>query len=72
MSDTPIRDALKKLEHDPLDTAELGVVASREGGVGVAGGVSKGLGKGWSLNAQGQWVHKTGWSLAAVARWKGR
>lgn len=73
MSDTPIRDAIKKLETDPITkTAEFGVVASDAGGVGAAAAVSTTLGKGWSVNAQGQWQHKTGWQLGAVVRWKGK
>jgi hypothetical protein len=70
---TPLRDALKKLETDPTQSAELGVVAYDRGGAGLAGSVSTTLGKGWSLNAEGKWQHRTGWTVAAVARWtKGR
>lgn len=69
-SSSPLKDALQRLESEPItDGAQLGVVADRVGGAGVVGAVSTTLGKGWSLNAKGQWQHKTGWSVAAVARW---
>lgn len=70
---TPLKDALDKLAStSPSQEAEIGLVAERDGGIGVAGRVSTTLGKGWSLDAKGQYVHRTGWTVAAVARWKGK
>jgi len=69
-SQTPIADALQNLTLAPVtDSAEIGAVAADAGGIGVVARVSTTLGKGWSLTAQGQWQHKTGWSVATVARW---
>lgn len=69
-SETPIADALAQLQVSPItDSAEIGAVAADAGGIGVVARVSTTLGKGWSLTAQGQWQHKTGWSVATVARW---
>lgn len=68
---TPIKDALQKLETEPItDTAALGVVGSRDGGFGLAGQVSTTLGKGWSATAAGEWRHRTGWQVIAGATWK--
>lgn len=67
---TPIKDALQKLETDPItDSAEIGVLGSAADGVGIRARVSTTLGKGWSVAADGSWVHRTGWSVAAAARW---
>jgi hypothetical protein len=71
VSDSPLKDALAKIEDLPANEAEIGVVASRDGGVGAFGQVSTTLGKGWSVGARGEIVHRTGWKLAAIARWKG-
>jgi hypothetical protein len=69
VSDTPLADAIAKLEAPPTDNAELGVVASDAGGVGVAGHVTAHVGKGWSVNASGSWQHKSGWRLESIVRW---
>jgi hypothetical protein len=66
---TPIRDALAKLEKTTDTGAEIGAVASDSGGIGVVGRITTGLPKDGTLSAQGQWTTKSGWSVAAVARW---
>jgi hypothetical protein len=69
-SGTPLRDAFQQLGSEPITTsAELGLVADGSRGIGVAGALSTTLPKGWALNGEGRWQHKTGWSIAATARW---
>jgi hypothetical protein len=65
---TPLADA----SNAPTDgrlTATVGVTATDRDGVAVAGTVTGTLGKGWSLDAHGGWVHRTGWQIGATARW---
>jgi hypothetical protein len=72
MSDesTPLKDALQKLSDQPVrESAELGLVADADHGIGAVGRVSATLGKGWSASAEGIWQHKTGWRVIAGAKW---
>lgn len=71
MSDTPIKDSLDKLDTLPQREAEAGLVAREGGNVGAQGSVSVPIGKGWSFGAAGEWMRKTGWSVAAKFGWKG-
>lgn len=66
-SEDAIREAIQQL---PPNQGGIGVVAHR-GDVGVAGSVQKPLGKGWTVNAAGQWMKQTGYSVAAWIGWKG-
>jgi hypothetical protein len=66
--DTPLHDAIAKPIPASLH-AELGVVGSQRDGVGLAGGISGYVGKGVSLDAEGQIHQKSGWKFSTVVRW---
>jgi hypothetical protein len=72
LSDTPLRDAVKKLDTLPSQQAEIGAVATQGGDLGVQGSVRARVGKGWSVGAAGQWMKDTGWAVAATFGWKGK
>lgn len=62
---TPLTDASKNARL----TAELGGTLSNRDGAAVSGAITGTLGKGWSLDAHGGWVHRTGWQIGGTARW---
>jgi hypothetical protein len=62
----------RKLDLDlPAEEANAGIVAEN-GDVGVAGGINKRIGRtGASVEAEGSWMRRAGWSVSAWFRWKG-
>jgi hypothetical protein len=72
VTNTPIKDAIDKLDTLPAKEAEIGAVATKGGDLGVKGHVSVPIGKGWSFGAAGEWMRETGYSVAAVFGWKGK
>jgi hypothetical protein len=71
MSDSPIKDAIDKLDTLPRSQGEIGAVV-REGDFGAAGQIGIATGKGTYLAAAGEWMRVTGWSIAAKFGWKGK
>jgi hypothetical protein len=72
LSERPLQDAIDKLSDLPTQQAEIGAVATQGGDVGVQGSVRTRVGKGWSAGAAGEWMRKTGWSVAAKLGWTGK
>jgi hypothetical protein len=73
MSDesTPLQDALDQIQTDGRSAA-VGVTVTHRDGPTVVGGVSTTLGKGWSIGASGHYVHRTGWAIGTIVKWKGK
>jgi hypothetical protein len=64
-------EALRKsIESLPPEQGGIGAVADGSD-VGIAGSVSKRIGKGWSLQATGQWMKDAGYRAAVWVGWKG-
>lgn len=68
---TPLQDALEKIRTEGR-SASVGVTVTHRDGPSLVGDVSTTLGKGWSIGAAGQYVHRTGWAIGAVCTWKGK
>ncbi len=62
----------KAIQDLPAEEAGVGVTATSDGDVGVAGHVKKDLGKGWTASAQGSWMRKAGGTVSAWLGWKGK
>lgn len=71
MSNTPLSDAAKQIG-EPSNSAGLGVKGTQADGVAAGGFVSKGFGKGRSLEAEGGISQRKGWGFSAFFRkvWK--
>lgn len=72
MSDTPIADALAKIDALPREQAELSVTKTSTDAIAVEGDVSVATGKGTSLGAWGKWATDGAWAVAARFRWAGK
>jgi hypothetical protein len=73
MSDTPIRDAVAKLDSLPVDQVQIGAVADQTDiGAAVEGRLDVGKPGGWSFAASASWWKTKGYQAAAFLRWKGR
>lgn len=70
-SDESLRSELSKLEEIPKSHGEVGVAAT-PGDIGVEGSVSKPIGKGWEVEAQGSWYLKAKAKVAALLTWTGK
>jgi hypothetical protein len=53
----------------PSNHAEVGVTGSKSEGIGAEGSISKDLGKGKVLEAEGKISQKKGWSFKALFGW---
>ena len=75
MSETPIRDAIKRIEDLPDDEIRLGGVV-RDDGTGVDAGAvleaDRDIGEpgGWQAAGEASWFRRAGWKVTGLLRWR--
>jgi hypothetical protein len=72
-NETPLRDAIAKIDKLPENEVNIGVIAEN-GDVGGSIEGQKDIGKpgGWTVAASAKWLKKAGYSAAALLKWKGK
>ena len=72
-NDTPLRDAIAKVEALPEDELTIGVVHEHGGDTGAVIEAQRDIGQpgGWSFGASARWMRKAGYQAAAALKWKG-
>lgn len=68
MSDTPLRDALKRIGTE--DGFDLGVLKEQGGDPTVTAQGAKRLGKGWSVGGAWEWAKDTGHAVMGKLSWR--
>lgn len=61
----------QELDDIEKEVTTIGVI-TKDGDVGVEATVSKSIGKGWGVTAEGSWMRRTKASIAAMLTWKGK
>jgi hypothetical protein len=75
MTDTPIRDALKRIDDLPDNEVRIGGVVTGQGEGIDAGAVLEAdhdFGKpgGWKAGGEASWFKKAGWKVAGMLSWR--
>jgi hypothetical protein len=73
-TDTPLKDAIAKMDAFPENEVTIGGVYEQGGDAGGMIEGQKDIGKpgGWSMAAAAQWMKKAGWRATGVLKWKGK